>query len=73
MEKEELDELNQELQAENEHLIDEVEYWKNKYYELEKNIGIKDIDHFIWKLKIDGLYTEELERFIEDYMKWYND
>ena len=34
--------------------------------------SIKDLDNFIWKLKVDNLYTPELEKFIEQYMKYYN-
>lgn len=33
---------------------------------------IKDLDNFIWKLKLENLYDEKLEKFINDYMKFYN-
>lgn len=34
---------------------------------------IKDLDNFIWKLKVDNLYTTEIEEFINQYMRFYND
>ena len=34
--------------------------------------GIKDIDNFKRELKRDGLYSEELENFINQYMIYYN-
>jgi hypothetical protein len=58
---------------------DEVDYWKNEYEiseeELTKQyeqVSITDLNHFIWRLKADNLYTYELEQFIEEYMKFYN-
>lgn len=33
---------------------------------------IKDLDNFIFKLKVEDLYTEEIETFIENYIKFYN-
>ena len=32
---------------------------------------IKDINNFKRELKRDGLYSEKLEEFIENYMKYY--
>ena len=34
--------------------------------------GIKDIDNFKRELKRDGLYSEKIEEFIENYMIYYN-
>lgn len=34
--------------------------------------SIKDIDNFKRELKRDGLYSEKLEEFIEQYMIYYN-
>ena len=34
--------------------------------------SIQDVDTFIDKLKLDNLYSEEMEKFIENYMKFYN-
>ena len=40
--------------------------------EEKSNNSIKDIDNFKRELKRDGLYSEELEEFIEQYMTYYN-
>ena len=61
-----------ELESRIEELEEEVEEWQNKYYELEEKVTIKDFNHFIWRLKADNLYTDELDMFINDYMKFYN-
>ena len=34
--------------------------------------SIQDVNTFIDKLKLDDLYSEEMEKFIETYMKFYN-
>lgn len=34
--------------------------------------AIKDIDNLKRELKRDGLYSKELEEFLENYMKYYN-
>lgn len=36
------------------------------------NKGIKDIENLKRELKRDGLYSEKLENFLENYMKYYN-
>lgn len=33
---------------------------------------IKDFDDFIFKLKNAGLYTKDLEEFVENYLKFDN-
>lgn len=33
---------------------------------------IKDINNFKRELKREGLYSNKLDEFIEDYMKYYN-
>lgn len=33
---------------------------------------IKDIDNLKRELKRDGLYSEKLEEFLENYMRYYN-
>ena len=40
--------------------------------EEKSNSGIKDINNFKRELKRDGLYSEKLEEFIEQYMTYYN-
>ena len=37
----------------------------------ERNM-IKDINNFKRELERDGLYSNKLDDFIEDYMKYYN-
>lgn len=71
----------------NDQLQNDVDYWIKEYNDLE-NINdelneqinnqedscyIKDLDNFIWKLKLDNLYTKEIEEFINQYMRYYND
>ena len=34
--------------------------------------SIKDINNFKRELKREGLYSEKLDDFIEEYMKYYN-
>ena len=42
------------------------------FVELQSKSSIKDIDNFKRELKRDGLYSEKLENFIEQYMIYYN-
>ena len=85
--KAELLELIEELQQKVERLENDVDYWQDEYNDLEEKCDdlecqiedlaikncIKDINNFIWKLKLENLYTEELEEFINNYVKFYND
>ena len=44
-------------------------------YKLSNNMDINSIynlDDFIFRLKIENLYSSELEKFIEDYKRFYN-
>lgn len=34
--------------------------------------GIKDLSNFKRELKRDGLYSDKIEEFLENYMKYYN-
>ena len=84
MTKKELEEENQNLRQQIEELENDVDYWvnqhdeldkindklQNKINELEDFEGIKDVDNFIRVLQIKGLYTPELEYFIENYLKF---
>ena len=38
----------------------------------ENKNSIKDLDNFKRELKRDGLYSEKLEEFFDNYMKYYN-
>lgn len=44
---------------------------KLKKYNKEKTII--DIDNMIKRLKLNNLYTEELDEFFDEYMKFYNE
>ena len=84
--KEQLISMLEEREEKIEQLEQDVDYWQHEYNDIygekeqleadTKDIQIdnciNNLDNFIWKLKIDNLYTPELERFIEQYMKYYN-
>ncbi len=53
-------------------LENEVDELDTELEALEINKGIKDTNNFIFKLKVDNLYTEKLEDFINNYLKYYN-
>lgn len=86
LKKEELIIKVEELENKVKELEQDVDYWIKEYNDLEEikddlesqieNLeienGIKDINNFIWKLKIDNLYDPKLENFIENYLKFYN-
>ena len=42
------------------------------FVELRSKSSIKDIDNFKRELKRDGLYTEDIDNFIKQYMIYYN-
>ncbi len=56
----------------------DLEYAKNELYHLWDKIlskdskQIKDIDNFKRELKRDGLYTDKIENFLENYIRYYN-
>lgn len=47
-------------------------YLAYKKLEEYKSQGILDIDHFKYQLILSGLMNVQLERFIDDYMRYYN-
>ncbi len=72
------------LQSENDKLQDELDRLSDCYTEMENQCAdmmnmldaddyIKDINWFKFRLEIQGLLTPQLESFIEDYMKFYNE
>ena len=85
--KRELIEIIKELEEKNSNLENDVDYWQEEYNDIEEQLenafnqikdmdisnGIKDINNFIWKLKLDKLYTKELDNFINNYLKCYNE
>lgn len=82
MTKAELQKDRDEWKQQAESLQDELDSLNESYGELEEqnykltnNIGINciyDLEYFIFRLKVDNLYSNELEKFIEDYMRFYN-
>lgn len=84
MTKEELITKCKRLESENNRLQDELERLSDCYTEMENkyvdavntlddDIVIKDVMVFKYRLQIEGLLTPQMESFIENYMKWYNE
>ena len=82
MTKAELQKDRDEWKQQAESLQDELDSLNEAYSELEEinyklsnNMDINSIynlNDFIFRLKIDNLYSTELDKFIEDYMRFYN-
>ena len=82
MTKAELQKDRDEWKEEAESLQDELDSLNEAYAELEEqnyklsnNMDINSIynlDDFIFRLKIENLYSSELEKFIEYYKRFYN-
>ena len=82
MTKAELQKDRDEWKQQAESLQDELDSLNEAYAELEEinyklsnNMDINSIynlDDFIFRLKIENLYSTELEKFIEDYKRFYN-
>lgn len=72
--KKELKEINMYLRENLFELNSMVNYIAEIYdfVELQSKSSIKDINNFKRELKRDGLYSEKLEDFIEQYMLYYN-
>ena len=63
------------LQEDLDNLNDYVTELEQENYELSNNIsnmGIKDFEAFKNRLFSDGIMTYELEVWLDDYMRWYN-
>ena len=84
MTKEELIAKCRKLQSENERLQDELDELSDCYTEMENDLAdkintldavdtIMDTEWFKYRLQLDGLLTPQLESFIEDYLKYYNE
>lgn len=84
---EHLQKENEELRSEILRLENDIDYWVNNSEELESRIndleeyitelenkqeGLHDICNFKRQLEIKGLMTEQLDEFIENYMRWCN-
>ena len=82
MTKAELQKDRDEWKQQAESLQDDLDSLNEAYAELEEqnyklsnNMDINSIynlDDFIFRLKIENLYSTELDKFIEDYMRFYN-
>lgn len=71
---EELEEDLKDTQLENDELSEENDKLESQLEDQIGEEGIKSLENFIWKLKLDNLYTPELESFINDYyMRYHND
>ena len=86
MTKEELKEKLEEMQDKIEQLENDVDYWVEyandiaiqkeeleetlKYMVEKTNNVISDVNNFKFKLKINDLLTDDLEKFIDSYIKY---
>lgn len=73
MERKTIAQIKNEFDLTCEDLIETIQNYQESLEELEIANGIRDIDNFIWKLKLENLYTPELEKFLEHYMRYEND
>ena len=74
------DELKKELEKQEENInkiTNDLEYWMDEHSKLEHEIAEQHEklstkwDNFIWKLKSDGLYSDQLQKFIDEYVRFY--
>ena len=82
MTKAELQKDRDEWKQQAESLQDDLDSLNEAYSELEAinyklsnkmdTNSIYDLEDFIFRLKMDNLYSSELEKFIEDYKRFYN-
>ena len=83
MTKAELEKDRDEWKQQAESLQDDLDSLNEAYSELEyinanlvNSIGnyyITDVDNFISRLRMENLYTPELEQFMEYYLRYHND
>lgn len=73
MKRKTIDQIKNEFDLTCEDLIETIQNYQESLEEVEIANGIRDIDNFIWKLKLENLYTSELEKFLEHYMRYEND
>lgn len=83
MTKAELEKDRDEWKQQAESLQDDLDSLNEAYSELEcinadlvnsvDDYYITDVDNFISRLKMEDLYTPELEAFMEYYMRYHND
>ena len=83
MTKAELEEDRDYWKQQAESLQDELDFLNDAYGDLERQLAdtvnsvgdyyITDVDNFISRLRMEDLYTPELEAFMEYYMRYHND
>ena len=86
MTKEQLKQKLEDLQNKVEILENDVDYWQEYANDLEIKLeerlsnkidvteySILDVNNFKFKLKINDLLTDDLEKFIENYIKYENE
>lgn len=66
-----IDDLDEYI-GEQECTISELNTKINHLQEARETNSIHNLQYFIDKLKSDGLFTPELENFLEYYLKYYN-
>ncbi len=83
MTKIELEEKVKELEEKISELENDVDYWTREYDELdeinddlesklddlENRVLVEDFDYMMFKLKLDNLYSEPLEKFLRNYLE----
>lgn len=62
-----------ELEQKVEELEQEVKNLECQIADLEMKGGINDLENFKFELKKDGLWCDNLEKFIEHYLRYHND
>lgn len=69
-----LEDKEEELEEELRELEDELSDYEYEFKGLEKYQEGEwiNVDNFINRLKLENLYDDKMEKFIEDYIKWYN-
>lgn len=64
-----------------------MEYWQSEYNDMEEikddldcklkdaemKGGINDLEEFKWQLKLDGLWCDALDKFLDHYLKYHNE
>lgn len=69
-----LEDKEEELEEELRELEDDLSDCEYEFKGLEKYQDGEwiNVDDLIYRLKLENLYDDKMEKFIEDYIKWYN-
>ena len=60
------------LELDNEDLEKEIDKL-NEQLEEPCEEGIKSLENYIWRVKLDGVYTDKLQDYIDNYLKFHNE